>query len=318
MKILQISPTHSETCGIGHFSRNLEAALREARVDVATTTCLTPANGHDVVLIQHEWGLFPNDADLHAYCIRSHVPVVLFAHSGGVGCFAAGVEGFIAMHEGIVSPIERRSLVIDHPAFTPRFLADRQELRERFGLGPSSLVVGSSGFITGFRQFPEIVSRLLPVVRAADGIVELVVARVSGVWYSESERVKAELDEIRRAYPGHFRFDDRFLSSEELNLRLQACDLLWCFTNRASSAYASGSAVDEYASGTAMVVSDVDQHRSVLNRRGVVAAPADLHGFVNTLLSTVEGGRFPRHAPSALSWEEAALQVARFLAGLID
>jgi glycosyltransferase involved in cell wall biosynthesis len=270
-----------------------------------------------VVLIQHEWGLFPNVEELHAYCARSHVPVVLFAHSGGIESFAASVEGFIAMHEGIVRAIERRSLVIPHPAWTPPILEDRHQLRQRFALGYKSLVVGSSGFMTGFRQFPEIVSRLLPVLREVDGMVDLVISRVGGPWYSETARVEADLDKLRRNHEGYLHFDGRFLSREELNSRLQACDLLWCFTNRASSAYASGSVVDQYASGTAMVVSEVEQHQDVLGKHGVVAAPADLRGFTDVLLSTIAGGQLPRHTPSVFTWTAAAQQVVRFLEELI-
>jgi glycosyltransferase involved in cell wall biosynthesis len=318
MKVLHVSPTYYECCGIGNFSRSLERALRAAGVDVATTTYLAPENGCDVVLVQHEWGLFPHEEDLLAYCGRSNAPVALFAHSGGVETFATNVQGFIAMHEGIVRAIERRSLVIPHPAWAPHTLEDRRRLRERFGLGQRRLVVGSSGFITGFRQFPEIVSRLLPVLRDVNGTVELMISRVGGPWYSETKRVEADLDQLRREYKGCIRFDGRFLSNEELNLRLQACDLLWCFTNRASSAYASGSAADQYASGTAMVVSEVEQHRQVLNGNGVVSAPADLDGFVDVLLTAIEGGQFPRHAPCVFSWTAAAQQVRRFLEDLIN
>jgi hypothetical protein len=266
MKVLQVSPSYRETCGIGHFSRNLETALRDSYVDVSTTTSLTPANGFDVAVIQHEWGLFPRMEDLHTFCAQSPVPVVLFAHSGGVESFAESVDGFIAMHEGIVRSVERPSLVIPHPAWTPPILEDRQQLRNRFGLGDKSLVVGSSGFITGFRQFPEILARLLPVLRDEDGFVELVIAKCGSHWYSEVERVERELDRLRCEYPENLRYDGRFLSNEELNLRLQACDVLWCFTNRASSAAASGAAADQYASGTTMVLADIDQHRPVISK----------------------------------------------------
>jgi hypothetical protein len=318
MKVLHVSPTHHESCGIGNFSRNLECALMANRVDIVTTTHLAPEEGYDVVLIQHEWGLFQNEEALHTYCAGSQVPVVLFAHSGGIEGFAASVEGFIAMHGGIVSAIKGPRLVIPHPAWTPRTLDDRDQLRERFGLTHKSLVVGSSGFITGFRQFPEIVSSLLPGLRETNGIVELMIARVGGPWCSETDRVEADLEELRRTYPGCLHFDGRFLSNEELNLRLQACDLLWCFTNRASSAYASGSAADQYASGTAMVVADVDQHQYVLTKCGVTVAPANVRGFVEVLLSTIAGGRFPRHVPSAFSWTAAAQEITGFLEELID
>jgi hypothetical protein len=317
MKVLQVSPSYRESCGIGHFSRNLEAALRDSSVDMSTTTSLTPANGFDVTVIQHEWGLFPSMEDVYAFCAQSPVPVVLFAHSGGVERFAESVDGYIAMHEGIVSSVERPSLVIPHPTWAPPILEDRQRLRERFGLGDKSLVVGSSGFITGFRQFPDILARLLPALREEDGFVELVIAKCAGRWYSEGERVERELDRLRCQYPDSFRYDGRFLSNEELNLRLQACDLLWCFTNRASSAYSSGAAVDQYASGTTMILADIDQHRHVIARSGVIAAGADIHGFVDTILSAIRERHFPRHDPAVYSWADASREVADFLRELV-
>jgi hypothetical protein len=285
-------------------------------VEVSTTATLSPAEGCDVTIVQHEWGLFRAE-DLHCFCEQSSTPVVIFAHSGGVESLAATADGTIAMHRGIVALIEGPTLVIPHPAWIPRELQDRRQLRERFGLGDRSFVVGSSGFISGFRQFPEILSRLLPVIRDADGCVELMSSRCGGPWCSEWERIEPELDQLRQEYPKHFRYEGGFLSHEELNLRLQACDLLWCFTNRASSAYASGVAADHYASGTMMVLADVEQHRDIIKRRGTVAAPADLHGFVETLLTTIRDRRFQRHDPEAYSWLTASHDIIEFLRKLI-
>jgi hypothetical protein len=242
----------------------------------------------------------------------------LFAHSGGVDYLAGMVAGFIAMHEGIVHRVELPSLIIPHPASIPTKFEERSKLRKRFGLQDKSLVVGSNGFMTGYRQFPEIVSQLIRALRDVDASVQLTVSNVGRPWYSESARIAGELDELQRQYSGHFNFVRRFLSSEELNARLQACDVLWCYTNRASSAYASGTAADQYASGTAMVVTGVDQHRYVLGREGVIAAPHDLRGFVHVVIETVQSGRFQRHRRSAFSWADAAQRVVAFLSGLLD
>jgi hypothetical protein len=280
-------------------------------IDTTTTKSLVPVQGYDIVLIQHEWGLFPSEMALRDYCAGSPVPVVLFAHSGGVENLA--VAGVIAMHEGILRWVSGRSIVIPHPASNPPILTDRVQLRERFSLGRERLIVGSSGFLTGFRKFPEMVARLFPLIHHCGGMVQLIATRVGAPWLAETEQIEADLQKLQAAHGDFFRYEGRFLSSEELNLKLQACDVLWCFTNRASSAYASGVAADQYASGTNMVLSCVEQHRHVLNKPGVIAAPADFDGFAKTLMSAIKRQQFPRHAPSGYSWREAAHDIARFL-----
>jgi hypothetical protein len=310
MRLLQISSTHHDSCGIGTHSVSLERAVRHLGGEIRTTTELSTADGDDVVLVQHEWGLIP-DADLRDYCAKSPVPVIMFAHAGGVEIFSEDVDGFIAMHPDIVQSLPGPSLAIPHPAWLPNVLEERSQLRTRFGLNDKSFVVGSSGFMTGFRQFPTIVTRLLPLVRAHGGFIELVTPAVSGPWHPD-ERIEAELGWLHKEHSDHFRYDTRYHATDELNLRLQACDLLWCFTNRASSAYASGTAADQYASGTAMVLSDIEQHHHILRKDGMISAPADIDGFTDTLLQAVEERRFARHDPTTFSWLDAARMIIDF------
>jgi len=42
------------------------------------------------------------------------------------------------------------------------------------------------------------------------------------------------LERLRIRFPDHFRFEHAFVDTERLNRRLQACDLLWCWTDAAS------------------------------------------------------------------------------------
>lgn len=313
MRVAQIATTAGKSCGIGNFALNLHRELVGVGVQVDTVTRLSQAavTTHDVVVLQYGSALF-EDGEAEAFCAGSQAPVVVFAHDAGATRLAGVSAGFLGMAPGMLDVGETPVLLFPHPAWTPPELADRADLKRRLGLPPGP-VIGSSGFLMYHRQFPLLLDRLLPSAERHGWFVYLVTAE----WFGGSPGLVEELEGRRSDHPANFRFDTAFHDTADLNSRLQACDLLWCWTKEPSTPSASGSVSDQYASGSRLVVTDKLQHSHVLALPNVVAAPPLLDPFVDQLVLEAHRGSFGRHDPSPVAWAGVAGRISQFLHGLL-
>lgn len=310
MRVLQISPSHGQYCGIAVFAQALARELRKNGVDVLTRRRLRQDYfGPHIVLLQHHVELLDDEAVLEL-CAQVRCPVVLFAHSAGVDALRRTVHGIITMCPGMVAGTDDRLLVIPHPARVPARLRNRRLLRARQGLPHDTRVIGTCGFLRFERQFVEILSVLLPQAAEARWFVSLTVSP----WYIDSPGLLEQLEGLQTAYPTCFRLSYEHLDEEELNLRLQACDLLWCWTRTPSSPYASGVVSQQYASGTRIFAADKLQHGHILSLPNVVRGPANLEGFTAHLLTEIREGPKSRHDPAPISWDRFVPQITDFLA----
>jgi hypothetical protein len=292
---------------VGNFAVNLESALQERGVEVETVQTLQHQNSFDCVLVQYGWELF-DDSAVMEYCRKSPIPVFLFAHYGAEA-FDSVAAGFLTVSEGIVSGVSTPVLDLAHPGWAPEALAGRQELKRRFKL-PDIPVVGSSGFLMYTKEYPKVLERLLPHAASEGFFVDL----VTSTWFRGSPGLMEELESLRTRFGDHFRYAEEYIQQAELNLRLQACDLLWCWTRTPSSPYGSGSISDQYGSGTRLVAPMKQQFSHVLGRANTVTCPDSVEGLVGTLVDQVRQRNFSRHDPAPLSWRECARRVESFLA----
>jgi len=310
VRITQVATTYGRSCGIGTFARSLEVALRDAGVRVRTVTGvgagIPPA---DITLVQHEWGIFADD-EVRAVARASPQPVVFFAHSpGGVERFNDIASAFVAMAPGVVGVTERPVFVLPHPARVPERLTDRSTLRARYGIEQGTYTLGSSGFLRRDHEFPEVLARLLPHALAHGWRVEL----TGSTWLETPPALIEALDALRERYPAAFRYTADYLEWVELNERLQACDLLWCWSATRSAPYASGSISDHYASGTRLAASEIRQYEHIIALPNVVRAPSELDGFVERLVAEAASGNRTRHDPAPISWRNFIQPLAGFL-----
>jgi hypothetical protein len=320
MNILQIASSYGQACGIGNFSQALERALAHVGIHVHTVNTLTegipPAQ---MTLIHHDWDLFENDDEaVRSLCLRSPQPVILFVHTGpmhraiGAERFADVVDGFICMSIDVVTSV-KPVFIFPHPAtFIPDALEDHNTLRDAYGLPRDTLIIGSSGFLRIERQFPQLLSLLLPHMKANNWFIDLITSR----WFKSSpqlQHIEHELDHLAQKFPGNFRYGTSFLHPIELNRHLQACNLLWCWTDMPSTSYASGSISDQYACGTRLYLVEKQQHQHILSLPNVVAGPPQLDDFANGLIAELHRGYFPRHDPSLVSWHKWTEPFAVFL-----
>ena len=313
LKLVQVCPSIHLECGVGNFARNCAAALTSYGADVMTVTEI-PADVTADLLIQHEYALFDAHA-LRARLARHRGRVFLFAHSPQADrVFGDCVDAFLTLCQGMTEAATHK-LVLPHPGWQCATLLDRQELKAEFGWSGYRCVIGTNGFISPSRQFDDVAKRLLPFARRENILVQVIGTR----HHSHDERPgyrdqELRLRQLAAAYPEHLALEARFLEHEELNRRLQACDLAWCWTATPSGPYGSGTCADQYGSGTRLVVARKLQHEHVLSLPNVVVAPDEIDGFVEVLKREASQAEFPRHDPAPLSWDSFAERLVRFLA----
>ena len=308
MRVLQVSPTMGQPCGIALFADRLARELEALEFEVTTVSDLNGVAAADLVLVQHHVELL-NDHQVKTMCSKTRRPAVLCAHSDGIEQVVDLFDGVLAMSPGLVPHTDVPTFVFPLPVPTPQGLSDRNALRARFGLPVNKKIIGTCGYLKFERQLVEILSALLPQAVQSGWYVQL----LTSPWYLPSPGLLDQLDDIVKTYPSNIGHQHRHLEDGELNLRLQACDLLWCWTAAQSSPYGSGVASDLYASGSRIVAADKMQHEHILNLPNVVRAPGTLEGFVEELLCQMQSDDYERHDPSPVSWSQQIFSIASFL-----
>jgi hypothetical protein len=308
MRILQVASSLGQDCGIALFATRLDAQLRRKGLDVRTVARAPASVGSDVVLVQFHEEL-DGDLDLAMLADACHRPVILFTHSTTAWTSHPALGGVAAMSSGLVQPTSRPVHLFTHPAWTPHQLEERTCLRREFGMPEHAFIVGTNGFLRFERQFDEIVEALLPEATAHDWFIEV----LTSPWRLDSPGLIPRLQAIRDRSPGHFHFHHGFMAEDTLNRRLQACDLLWCWTAAPSEPYASGTIADQYASGTRVIATDKVQHEHVLGLPNTVRAPATFDAFVAALIAEIRCRPGSRHDPVAVSWDRCLDDFVAFI-----
>lgn len=308
LRILQISTTLHEPCGIGYFAQRMETALNAAGAQVRTVDAFSDDQA-DIIIVHHHGELMP-EATLRAFARNCRAPAVLMPHDDTGGSLYGAFAAVVALTPEIIAGA-KRGYWFPHPSEV--FSTDTSicELRARFGLPQDKLILGTNGFLKYERSFDSVAEALL------QALPEVAVSLVLSPWRLPSPGVLERLAVLGKAHPGrlHLAFE-RWTDRERFD-RLRACDLLWCWVDAPSSSYASGVVSDQYASGTRMVAADKSQHRHVLSLPNVVTAPADLEGFLATLTAAACQPCL-RHDPQVITWTHQMPGLLEFLESLID
>jgi hypothetical protein len=311
MKLLHVVPTLGLHCGLAVLATATAERLANAGFDSQLSSRFLPDAEADVVLLWFHCDLSSAE-DVRVIGARSDAPVALFLHSTGAEDALDYVDGVLAMSPGLVPSGAPNPHIFPYPAALEP-VQDRAVLRRRLGLPLERRVLGTCGFLRFERQFDELASRLLPKAQEKGWFVQI----TTSPWYVDSPGLIDRLERLRRRYPANFGIEHRHLEEVELILRMQACDLLWCWTDAPSSPYASGVVATQYASGTRLVVADKLQHELVFGLPNVVRGPRTLERFVATLAAEADSDRLERHDPTPVSWGGVVPGVAGWLRELV-
>lgn len=312
-RVLQIAPTLGAACGIANFAQNLHDAASCENLPIETHLA-APAElaGYDVALIQHERSFYcrsPRVLERQARRLEAAgIRRVAFIHSATN--LDHMVDAYLTMAPGMVET-EKPVHTIDLPAYSAPPI-DRQAARREVGLAAYDLIVGAHGFLTPARRFDAIVRRLAPAAAARNGALILAVsthAKAGPAHQAATDRLITEALRWPNVYIAH-----GFHARETINALMQLCDLAVCWTDVESRPYGSAVASDLYGTGVRLIAADKIQHRAVIGRPNVVAAPEGLADFLDVVVAEMAAGPpWPRHDPTPLSWPAAIVPLFDFL-----
>ena len=334
MRVAILSTYPPRPCGIGTFSADLRRALLGAdpdvkvgvvaivrdpdqaqarevlttvRQDVPADYGAVPAalidHGSDVVLIEHEFGIFGGESGAYLLPLAAELPVpyvvtlhtVLSAPSeeqqsiirqlcegaAAVTVFTQTAKRLIS-ESGLVPADKIRIVPHGAPAALMGVRAPGPWARKtgpwkgRIVLSTFGLISQGKGIETAIAALPEIVKRHPEVVYVVAGQTHPEVARTEG------ERYRLELERQVRdlGLVGHVRFIDRFLDDEDLAELLSATDL-YVTPYRSREQIVSGALTFAVAAGCP-----------------VVSTP---YLYAEDLLTGGAGTLVPFHDPAAIS-----------------
>ena len=313
LRIRQIVPSLNDLCGIAYFAQAMQGQLQGAGALVETSDGTGGGKRADVIVLHHHSEVI-SDSAVAELCARADAPVILFPHADDARHLYPMVAGVVAMAADLVRDAGCPGHFFPHPAWVPEALSGRPVLRRKLGLPPDQYIIGSNGFLKFEREFDRVVHHVLERTEGLGVCLYLVLSP----WRLASPGLLERLEAYAAAHPARLILSYRRLETPELNIRLQACDLLWCWTNAESSAYASGVAADQYASGTRIVVADKRQHSGILGLPNVVPVSGGVEALCDQLLEEASARNAQRHDPLPVSWRGVAPGVLRFLQGVAD
>lgn len=316
IKIAQVSKTTDEACGIGNYSKNFANRLSQMGIEVYTVNSvdIQESTNYDAIIYQHEHSLISPKDFINA---GELVPRIALLHSDSSGSHSrtlnAYCDAYITMCDGM---IETDKPVYNHrmPGQDKRMI-DREDLRRRFGWQRYDKVIGSCGFMNPVRFFPEIVDAICSKSIHV-GVYIACSKHFRYLTESGHKLVHKKLQELDQRYP-NFIMETEFGDFTEKILKLQACNLNWCYTNVPSTKYASASASDLYATGTRLIINSRTQHSAVLGLPNVVSVEQPINGFIDALWKEVYEGPDGRHHPGQISWSNSFCELKPWLQSVI-
>ena len=271
-----------------------------------------PLNKPDVINIQYESGMLPPQQLNHL--IQKHPePIVVTAHHMGL------LPQFYPLLDGVVvhskDQLETEEpwnyTVIPHPALIfPK--KDKEELRVRYNLPTDKKILGTAGFIAGTgKKLPEIVELMLKKLKK-DEFLYLTTSFWKGGDFGFADRIDKVVKELGKE--DNFRMDTDFVSEEELNEKLQCCDLLFAWNNMDGAGSNSGMSQDMAASHVKTIVKKSHHYGFTGSIKGVEVGRPKMKDFVNDTLKLFRSDKLDKDMPdmTPYSWETLSQQYAEY------
>lgn len=295
-------------CGIATYSERLEKYLNDIKGIEAKQFANKTRNSPDVISIQYEPGLMqPNK--LQQLIQKYPQPIVITAHHmGHLQQFYPLIDGIVIHSKNQIESMEEpwNYKVLPHPALVfPK--KDKKKLREKWDLPQDKKILGTMGFIAGTgKGLPNIIKDLLMNLND-DEFLYFATSFWKGGDFGFEKQI---LDEVKRqGKEKQFRIDSDFVSEEDLNEKMQLCDLLFAWNRMDSPGSNSGIAMDMIGSRTKLIVKDSSHYGFVSSIEGVETGRQDMKEFVEDTYKVLREGDLKKvPKPEPYSWQNLVLQ----------
>jgi glycosyltransferase involved in cell wall biosynthesis len=368
MRVALIGTYPPVACGIATFTADVEGALADVGVDVTVIPVLESTDhrrlaierherasyvaaadainrsGYDVVVIEHEFGIFGGEAGRYIvdlaealrvpYALTLHTVLDTFPrHQGDVIsrlCHrAAAVTVFtdsarrILLSQGLVDPAITR--VIPHGAPIEMYADhDAADVRRRMGIGSDSPVLSTFGLLSPAKGIDLALTALVEVV--AEHPLALYI--IAGQTHPEVERRHGQeyrgrlVEQVDRlGLGGNVLFVNRFLTVHEV-AELLSITAVFCTPYVGSDQTVSGALTFAVAAGCPIVSTPYQYAQDILaDGGGVIVGFGDSHAFARAVITLLDETPARVHARPAsrivgraLAWPQVGRMIAELLA----
>jgi hypothetical protein len=307
MKISIQCESMGQRCGINTYATRIKNYLNKID-DVEADMFVEKIRGEepDIISIQYEPGML-HPQKLASLLQNYSQPVVVTAHHTiGLSQLYPMLDGIVLHDEGQIEGQEKPwdYKVIPHPALVFE-KKDKEKLREKYNLPKDKKIIGTMGFICGTgKMLPLIVQEILKNIKD-DEFLYLITSFWKG---GDMGRMEQIMDIVKAmGKEDNFRIDADFVKEETLNEKMQACDLLysWSQQNNNQPGSQSGSAADMYGSGVKLIVKDVPHYSFIGKQDKVEIGRQKPKEFVEDLFNVLRNKDLEdTQDPTWLSWEE--------------
>ena len=320
MKIAIQNPEFGQRGGVNTYSLRLNRYLNELD-DVESIMFIEKCKDKDVdvISIQYEPGCYPPQRLQHAIN-EFEQPIVVTAHH------TLGLEQFYPMLDGVVihsdNQIQSKPWsysVVAHPALVfPK--KDKKKLRKKYKLPKDKKIVGTMGFICGTgKNLPGTVKEILKRLND-DEFLYLITPFWKGGDMGRLESITKVVKELGKE--DNFRIDTDFtVNEEELNEKMQCCDLMYCWNNMTNfnPGSQSGSAADIYGARVKMIVKNNPHFEFIAQQDKVLTGRDEPQEFAEDVVNALRNEDLNDvQDPEWLSWEKQVEEYANFFKEVCD
>jgi len=319
---IQVS-SYGDRCGIATYANRLCDSLNKIKKDLdgesvkvdAYQFVSKPQKNTDIICIQFEPGLMPPQA-LEALCNKYIQPTVATVHHiGYLPQMWAVMEGYIFHSKDQYEDLKEQPWdkeVIPHPALVfPE--KGKDKMKKKYGLPTDKKVLGTFGFITGTgKNLPKTVESML-INMSSDEFLYL----GTSFWKGGDMGRKAQIMNVveKLGMEKNFRMDTEFVSAEDLNEKMQACDLLWswCAVPKNGKGSQSGAVADMYGARRKLVVKNSAHYSFIGQQDKVEVGPENPEAFATYVLNVARSDKLDDvQDPEWLSWDNQALHYLEY------
>lgn len=311
MKIAIQNSEYGTRGGINTYSMRLQRYLNQLK-DVECDMYVDRYRGKcDVHCIQYEPGCTPPQK-LNNFVMTLEEPIVVVAHH------ILHLPQLYPMLDGVIlhsdSQVEDKPWdykVIPHPALVYK-KKDKSKLRKKYGLPKDKKIVGTMGFIHGTgKLLPLSVRHILEQLKE-DEFLYLITPFWKGGDAGRLNDILSTVKELGKE--DQFKIETDFtVNEEELNEKMQCCDLLYAWNNTDIHAPGaqSGSAADMYGARVRLIVKDSPHYDFIAKQDKVLTGRKALNEFCEDVVNALRNQDLEDvQNPEWLSWEN---QISEYL-----
>ena len=315
---IQVS-SYGDRCGIATYAERLTNALNNVKKDKAGNTVSVeayqfidkPQKNTDVINIQFEPGVMPPQK-LQKLANKNIMPIVATVHHiGYLPQMWTIVDGYhfhnAEQYEDLPDqPWSKR--VIPHPCMVFKD-KKKKDLRKKLGLPNDKKIMGTFGFITGTgKNLPITVMNIIESMKK-DEFLYIGTAFWKGGDFGRRKQLEDLIKE--HGMENNCKLDTDFVSDEELNERMQACDLLWAWCNvpKKGKGSQSGIVADMYGARRKLIVKDSAHYSFIGQQDKVLVGREEPHMFARDVLNALRNEDLNDvQDPEWLSWDKQVVE----------